>query len=66
MQIKYPNIKVQLSGRDGNAFAILGNVSRALRKNGILENEIETFCDEAKSGDYDHLLQTCVKWVNVS
>jgi hypothetical protein len=29
-------------------------------------NEIEIFIEEAKSGDYDHLLQTCMKWFDVA
>ncbi len=65
MEPKYPNIKVQLSGRDGNAFAILGNVQGAMRRGGIPKEEIDAFITEATSGDYDNLLQTCVKYVQV-
>lgn len=28
--------------------------------------EIDQFRKEATSGDYDHLLQTCMRWVDVS
>ena len=62
---KYPNITVQLSGRDGNAFAIIGRVSQALRRNKIDNTTIEQFQQEATSGDYDNVLQTCMKWVDV-
>ena len=65
MEIKYPNIEVQLSGEDGNAFAIMGTVSKALRKNNISEDLIVEFRAEAMSGDYDNLLQTCMRWVTV-
>lgn len=65
-QPKYPNITVRLTGTDGNAYAILGTVQRALRKNGVSQQEISQFMDEAMGGDYDHLLQTCVRWVRVS
>ncbi len=65
MDIKYPKIKVKLSGIDGNAFAIMNKVTIALKKANVCEEEINTFLKEAKSGDYDHLLQTCMKWVNV-
>ena len=65
MEVKYPNIKVQLSGEDGDAFAIMGTVSKALRKNKISEDLIVEFKAEAMSGDYDHLLQTCMRWVTV-
>ena len=64
-EVKYPEIEVQLTGEDGNANFILGSVTRALRKAKISKEEIAQFLDEAKSGDYDHLLQTCMKWVNV-
>ncbi len=62
---KYQDIKVRLSGKDGNAFAILSKVTEAMRKKGIFESEREAFYAEATSGDYDHLLQTCMKWVSV-
>ncbi len=65
MEAKYPNIVVKLVGSDGNAFAILGKVRRALREANVPRNEIELFLSEAMSGDYDNLLQICMKWVNV-
>lgn len=64
--VKYPQINVQLSGTDGNAFAILGKVRRALKNGNVSSEEIEQFSKEAKSGDYDNLLLTCMKWVNVN
>lgn len=60
---KYPEIKVQLSGEDGNAFFIIGRVRKAMRRANIANNEIDLFSKEATSGDYDHVLQTCMKWV---
>lgn len=65
MDVKYPDIKVRLSGEDGNAFAIIGRVRRALKKAKVPSTEIEAFSSEAMSGDYDHLLQTAMKWVDV-
>ena len=64
--VKYPNVNVKLVGRDGNAFAIMGTVSKALRDNGASKAEIDQFLSEAMSGNYDHLLQTCMQWVDVS
>jgi hypothetical protein len=64
MEVKYPDVKVQLVGEDGNAFFILGKVGKALRRAGVPDDEVKQFFDEAKSGDYDHLLQTCMKWVD--
>ena len=62
---KYPDIEVQLSGQDGNAFAIMGRCQQAMRTAHIDRDEIKKFIDECKEGDYDHLLQTCMKWLNV-
>ncbi len=63
--IKYPKITVQLSDRDGNAFSVIGAVTKALKNANVAKERIDEFCDEAMSGDYDHLLQTCMQWVNV-
>lgn len=65
MDIRYPDITVRLTGEDGNAFAILGKVQRALRKGNVDQATIAEFMDEATGGDYDHLLQTAMKWVDV-
>jgi len=66
MSTKYPKIKVRLTDRDGNAFAILGRVMRALEKAGVDKAERDAFMAEATSSDYDHLLQTVMAWVEVS
>lgn len=60
----YPRIKVQLTGEDGNAFMIMARVRRALERAGY-RDEAKQFMEEAMAGDYDHLLQTCFKWVDV-
>ena len=63
-QPRYPEVQVQLSGQDGNAFAILGRTAAALRQAGVSQDEIDAFFAEATSGDYDHLLQTTMAWVD--
>lgn len=63
---KYPEIEVSLIGRDGNAFAIMGAVEKALRKGGISQDEISTYLKESMSGDYDNLLRTAMSWVSVA
>lgn len=65
MEVKYPNITVQLTGEDGNAFSIIGRVRKAMRRHDVTEDELKKFSDEATAGDYVNLLQTCMKWVNV-
>ena len=63
-QPRYPEVQVQLSGQDGNAFAILGRTTAALRAAGVSQEEIDAYFAEATSGDYDHLLQTTMAWVD--
>jgi len=63
---KYPDITVPLVGEDGNAYAILGRVSRALRQAGIPDDERQAFLAEATQGSYDELLQTVMRWVEVT
>jgi hypothetical protein len=64
--VKYPEIEVGLIGHDSNAMAIVGTVAQALKDNGVSKQEISEFRAEAYSGDYDNLLRTCMKWVNVA
>ena len=63
--VKYPEITVKLVDGDGNAFAILGSMRKAMNMANIPQEEIQNFFNEAMAGDYNHLLQTCMKWVNV-
>ena len=62
---KYPHIEVQLVGEDGNAYAIMGRVQRALRSHDIPKSEIDEYLEESMSGDYDHLLCVAMQWVTV-
>lgn len=64
-EVRFPEVVVELVGHDGNAFSILGRVSRALRGGGATKEEVDEFMEEATSGDYDNLLQTCERWVVV-
>ena len=64
-EIKYPGITVDLSNVDGNAFAVLIKVKRALIEGDVSKDDVAIFIAEATSGDYDHMLQTCMEWVNV-
>lgn len=58
-------IDVKLIGEDGNAFYILGKVTREMRRNSYTKDEIDQYLKEAKSGDYDNLLRVTMEWVNV-
>ena len=62
-----PEVKpvVKLTGRDGNAFTILGSVKHALRCAGADKEYIDKYLNEATSGDYNHLLAVSMKYVDV-
>jgi len=62
---KYPHITVALTGHDGNAFVILSRCRKAAREAGVSEAEISAFIAEAMGKDYDHLLQTAMRWFEV-
>lgn len=59
------DIEVELVGNDGNAFAIMGAVSKALRRAGATPEELEQYRSESTSGDYDNLLRVAMDWVEV-
>ena len=63
---KYPDVAVQLSGEDGNAGFMIARTGRALKKAGVPREVIQEFRVEAMSGDYDHVLQTIMRWVETS
>ena len=63
MKPKYPNIRVQMVGRDGNAFSIIGRVTKALRNARVPVEERKKFQAEATKTDYNNVLQTVMKWV---
>lgn len=53
-------VSLRLVGRDGNAFALLGVFCSHARRQGWTSPEIDAVMNEAKSGDYDHLLATLI------
>ena len=59
------NVTVELLGTDGNAFAIIGKCMATAREAGLSRDEIEEFRTEALEGNYDHLLQTCMKYFDI-
>lgn len=62
--VKYPEIKINLTGEDGNAFFILGRCKGAMKNAGLPEETMNSFYKEATSRDYNHLLHTCMEWFN--
>lgn len=65
METRYPEIEVQLTGNDGNAFAIMGAVRKALRRANVSPDEIDEYTKQSQSGDYDNLLFVAMSWVTV-
>jgi len=65
--MKAPETKptVKLTGRDGNAFAIMGAIKKALRQGGADKEYVDQYMKDAMSGDYDHLLQVSMECVDV-
>ena len=65
-QMSKYNVEVQLSGNDGNAFAIMGAVKSALKKAGASNEELDQYVSDSMSGDYDNLLRVAMEWVEVA
>lgn len=62
---KYPDIHVQLTGQDGNAFTMITRVMGDMRAAKVPVEERDAFMAEVTSGDYDHVIQTIMRWVDV-
>lgn len=63
--VRFPGVKVQLAGQDGNAFAIIGRVSKALRTAGHPEAATQFCATAMQQPSYDDLLQLAIATVEV-
>ncbi len=54
-----------LIGVDGNAFAIMGYTSRALKRTGH-RDLVDKMHEEATAGDYDNLIRVCLKYIEIA
>ena len=54
--------KYSLVGVDGNAYAVMGYTSRALKREG-LRDLVDEMHEKATSGDYYHLLTVCDEYI---
>ena len=59
------DIEVELIGNDGNAFSIMGAVTKAMQRAGVSREEQDEYFKQATAGDYDQLLVTTMEWVEV-
>ena len=57
--------KLKLSGLSGNSFFILGRAKRIARREKWSQEKIECMMKDAKSGDYDHLIQVMMEYFEV-
>jgi hypothetical protein len=63
---KYPDVRVQISGEDGNIYAIGGRVGKALGRAGVPRREInELYQSLSSAKSYDEALQVVMDWVEV-
>jgi hypothetical protein len=63
MSIKYPQLHMRLAGEDGNAYSIMGRLTRVLRRGGVSQEEIKAVMDNMTSSNYEHLLQVAMETV---
>jgi len=54
-----------LSGKDGNVFSVMGNAIKVAKKAGWSSEKISSVMKEARSGDYDHVIQTMMQHFEV-
>jgi hypothetical protein len=59
------DISVELTGIDGNAFSIMGAVTKAMQRAGVSKEERDEYFKQATAGDYNQLLVTTMEWVRV-
>jgi hypothetical protein len=63
MNVKYPEVVVQLTGNNGNAFVIIGAVTRALKRAGLRQEAAEFASQAMQQPSYDALLVLCMETV---
>ena len=63
--VKFPQVEVQLTQQDGNAFVIMGRVGMAMRRAGISSADIDAYRTEAMSGSYDNVLAVTARTVTI-
>lgn len=54
-------VNLELLGKDGNAFFLMGIFQKQAKREGWTESEIQSVLDEARSDNYDHLLATLME-----
>jgi hypothetical protein len=55
-------IEIDLTGTDGNAFALLGYAKKMCYQMGFSEEEERAILDEMRAGDYENLIHVFEKY----
>jgi len=61
----YPDVVVQLTGRDGNVFSIIGRIAQALREHGHPAAATQFANAAGSCGSYDEVLRLAMRTVTV-
>lgn len=62
LEEKYGNNLPSMVGVNGNAFALMAHFKNHARRHGWESEDIDFVLEKAKSGDYDNLVQTIVRF----
>lgn len=62
----YPEIDVPIITEKCEPTELIGRAKVRMRNFGLEDEQIDQFEREARSGDFDHLLNTMMEWVNIS
>lgn len=63
--VRFPEIKVKLTGRSDHIFNIIGVMEHAMRIKGINEDDVAAFRAEASAAPAK-LIEVCQRWVEVT
>ena len=58
-------MKCDLVGVDGNAFAVMGYVLKAMRECKMSKEEQSDYQTKVMNGDYDHLLAVSIEMIDL-
>lgn len=64
--IMKPMYDIEVTPMDGNAYSIMGAVSKAIRRAGATDEQIKEYQEKSRSGDYDNLIRVAMQYVNIS
>ena len=64
--VKYPQVHVQLTGKNGNVFVLMGACTEAAKAAGLSKEQIREFTDEVFVAEsYDHALRIMMSYFDV-